>query len=592
MNKKLQVIHASDTWLHDFSLDSTKTLGKRINDLVAEVPMGLRSFFNDCFSAQTTGSSLKRYLDENEEDCWFQWISKPWLDQKETHIGYIVQHEKASDHVENELRTKRAEALLQQGFELTQTGHWEYHAISDITTWDPIARSIYALDSDVELSFDNSIEFYTNGHSKNTLSMAIFEAIEKHKPWNERLELITSEGRKWVISSGKPIVIENEFIGLVGTLQDVTQYVTALQTSQEYQELLKTLIDNLPVCIYVKDLDSKKIIVNKAELQHSGYDNADALLGKSVFDLYPRKKALQQRKEDLMVINTLKPILQKETILKNGKGHNTIMLTSKIPLLDKQGEASGIIGIRFDISDLKKKENELRKLINITSGQNKQLVNFAHIVSHNLRSRTSNFAMLLDFLNDEKDRDQFDHILQMLIKESDILLETLDHLNEVVAINTKVSLDKKEVSLKDKVIEALNELAPYLESNHAEVINKIPEHTTITTVVPYLQNILSTFISNAVKFKDPNKQPILKISTQFTKENLILVFKDNGLGIDLKKYGDKLFGMYKTFHENNDARGIGLYLAKNQVEAMNGKITVASTVGKGTTFKIYFDNEV
>jgi signal transduction histidine kinase len=70
-----------------------------------------------------------------------------------------------------------------------------------------------------------------------------------------------------------------------------------------------------------------------------------------------------------------------------------------------------------------------------------------------------------------------------------------------------------------------------------------------------------------------------------------LSIADNGLGIDLKKYGSKLFGMYKTFHTNTDARGIGLYITKNQVEAMNGKIITTSEVGKGTTFNIHFNEK-
>ena len=71
----------------------------------------------------------------------------------------------------------------------------------------------------------------------------------------------------------------------------------------------------------------------------------------------------------------------------------------------------------------------------------------------------------------------------------------------------------------------------------------------------------------------------------------ILTISDNGLGIDLDKYGKKLFGMYNTFHEHEDARGIGLYLSKNQIDAMNGKVEVTSETGKGTEFKIFFNDK-
>jgi signal transduction histidine kinase len=111
-------------------------------------------------------------------------------------------------------------------------------------------------------------------------------------------------------------------------------------------------------------------------------------------------------------------------------------------------------------------------------------------------------------------------------------------------------------------------------------------------VVPaYLDSILMNFITNAVKFRDPKREPEIRISTSVNEDYTILRIADNGLGIDLKKHGSKLFGMYKTFHENAEARGIGLYITKNQVEAMEGKITTTSKVGKGTTFNIHFNEK-
>lgn len=87
------------------------------------------------------------------------------------------------------------------------------------------------------------------------------------------------------------------------------------------------------------------------------------------------------------------------------------------------------------------------------------------------------------------------------------------------------------------------------------------------------------------------RKPVVRLTAEADGDYTVLSIKDNGLGIDLEEHGSKLFGMYKTFHENPDARGIGLYITKNQVEAMNGKITVDSEVGKGTTFKIYFNDK-
>jgi signal transduction histidine kinase len=96
---------------------------------------------------------------------------------------------------------------------------------------------------------------------------------------------------------------------------------------------------------------------------------------------------------------------------------------------------------------------------------------------------------------------------------------------------------------------------------------------------------LYNFISNAIRYSHPERNP--EITITFSKKSNSLSIKDNGIGIDLKKNGSKLFGMYKTFTNNPESKGIGLFITKNQVEAMGGKIEVKSELNIGTTFIIY-----
>ncbi|WP_238566264.1 ATP-binding protein [Jejuia pallidilutea] len=94
-----------------------------------------------------------------------------------------------------------------------------------------------------------------------------------------------------------------------------------------------------------------------------------------------------------------------------------------------------------------------------------------------------------------------------------------------------------------------------------------------------------------MKYKHPDRNPIVTIDCAYDKEKLELKVSDNGLGIDLKKYGNDLFGLYKTFHHNKDAEGVGLYLVKNQIESYGGRILLDSEVGKGATFTIIAPNQ-
>src|SRR5690606_23382072 len=110
-------------------------------------------------------------------------------------------------------------------------------------------------------------------------------------------------------------------------------------------------------------------------------------------------------------------------------------------------------------------------------------------------------------------------------------------------------------------------------------INYIPE---------YLESILLNLITNAIRYKHQGRKPVIFIQTYMVNDHPYMEVSDNGMGIDLDQYGDKMFGMYKTFHRNPDAKGIGLFITRNQVETMGGSISVTSTVNIGTTFKIKF----
>jgi signal transduction histidine kinase len=121
----------------------------------------------------------------------------------------------------------------------------------------------------------------------------------------------------------------------------------------------------------------------------------------------------------------------------------------------------------------------------------------------------------------------------------------------------------------------------------AQIKSNIEPNVQVRWNAAYLESILFNFISNAIKYSHPDRTPEVKIDYLKHENGGLLQIGDNGIGIDLEKNGDKLFGMYKTFHGNKDAKGLGLFIAKNQIEAMGGKVEVRSTPDVGTTFLIY-----
>jgi signal transduction histidine kinase len=123
----------------------------------------------------------------------------------------------------------------------------------------------------------------------------------------------------------------------------------------------------------------------------------------------------------------------------------------------------------------------------------------------------------------------------------------------------------------------------------AKIISDFAEAPSIVYPNIYLESIFLNLLSNALKYNHPDRNLVIEVKTCYKKKNIILEVKDNGLGINLEKYGHQIFKLQKTFHRHPESRGIGLFMIKNQIEAMGGEISVSSQENMGTTFHVNFN---
>lgn len=252
----------------------------------------------------------------------------------------------------------------------------------------------------------------------------------------------------------------------------------------------------------------------------------------------------------------------------------------------KNGSCVRLYGIFQDIHEKKIAKLELETVLDVTNEQNKRLLNFAHIVSHNLRSHSGNLSMTLGFLEDEKDDGQKEELMAMLRKSVDNLEETIRHLNDVVAVNTTSSEKLEPIELETHINSAIENVQGLLIEVSGKILTKKTSSERVMAIPAYLDSVLLNFLTNAIKYRAQERKLEIKLSFEKREKKIAITISDNGLGIDLKRHGEKLFRMYKTFHNNKDARGIGLFITKNQIEAMGGSVSVQSELNKGTTFTI------
>jgi PAS domain S-box-containing protein len=259
------------------------------------------------------------------------------------------------------------------------------------------------------------------------------------------------------------------------------------------------------------------------------------------------------------------------------------------PMYSQAGQVVGLTVFVTDISQRKTSELDLKRSLELVNQQNRRLLNFSYIVSHNMRSHTSNIAGLISALQAAETEAEKEELVVYLQRASGILNDTIHHLNEVVAIQTNIHLKVESLGLRAYIAKAIEVLFEQIVGKNATVQNNVPTQIDVKCNPAYLESIVLNFLSNALKYSHPDRPPVVRFEHQYYEPGKVMLrISDNGLGMDLTKMGAKLFGMYKTFHGNPDARGIGLFISKNQIEAMGGRVEVESTLGIGSTFKIYF----
>ncbi|WP_081980906.1 PAS domain S-box protein [Cellulophaga sp. Hel_I_12] len=276
--------------------------------------------------------------------------------------------------------------------------------------------------------------------------------------------------------------------------------------------------------------------------------------------------------------------LMHRIILSNGTV-KTVQLLAEV-ITDDFDNVIEVIGTCQDVTEQKIAENKLQSLAQKLTSQNNQLADFAHITSHNLRAPVSNLNSLLDFYNTAESEQEKKSLFEKFEKVIHHLTLTLNTLVE--SLRTKnVSLeDLEEVSFEEVLHKTKEILSGEIINTSAIITCDFSKMEKIVYNKLYLESIFLNLLSNSMKYKSASRDPEIFIESDVKDGKVTLQFKDNGLGIDLEKHGHKLFGLNKTFHRHKEAKGVGLFMTKTQIEAMGGVISASSVVHEGTTFHI------
>ena len=388
---------------------------------------------------------------------------------------------------------------------------------------------------------------------------------------------------------------------MMGYGQNITDRVQEQEALRTSRDTFASAFDYSGIGMALVSLDGKWLDVNNVLCEMTGYTK-DELLKLSLQDI--------TYKDDLYNDHALvKKLLARHISTYNIEkryvsNKKKIVLTSVTVSVVWNSDDSPqfFIAQVVDITKRKELEGEINRKNADLEATKKNLINkisqlegLSHIIAHNLRGPAANIKMLSTaLLADHKGgeiaaKSSFsglftnDEALELINESSETLMSSLATLMEITEIKLNKEIPYNDTDIKSLVDDVTTHLYSTIFEKHAQIKLDL-EIPTVSYPKAYLENILYNFISNALKYSRTNVPPEILVSSYMLNDKVMISVKDNGLGIDMKKYGDKVFKLNEVFHRGYDSKGVGLYITKTQVESLGGAIEVKSKVNEGSEF--------
>ncbi len=295
-------------------------------------------------------------------------------------------------------------------------------------------------------------------------------------------------------------------------------------------------------------------------------------------------------------LSNIKLLLHKNILLAEELGEKNIELSALFEEMEKLNDGlrknEGVINKQKNLLEksnfelverLETKTKELKQSNKELINHNNELQQFSNTLSHNLRGPVANLLGLAQLFKIDQTDDNRNNVAEHIYKSAEALDGVIKDLNKIVELRNNLFQIKERIDIKAELDNIWLVLQPSVEKSKAILKTEL-KVKIIYGVRSYFHSILYNLISNAIKYRNTEKICTVKITAKQEKGECILAVEDNGIGVDLNKHGDKIFGMYKRFHTHIEGKGLGLFLAKQQIESMGGRITIESGLNVGTKF--------
>jgi PAS domain S-box-containing protein len=405
---------------------------------------------------------------------------------------------------------------------------------------------------------------------------------------------------RWVMNTAMPrFGMNNEFLGHIGSIIDITEIKEAERKIKQNAELLQKLFLEVPAVVgLVRATDYQYVLANP---QYRKLYGNRPLVGKSMYDAHTKEEGRGFFKRVERVVKTGEPFVGNEMPatferLQDGQlAHGYFNLVYQ-PLIDINNKVEAVLVFAVEVTELVNARKELTVTNNELSEKNNELLrinndldNFVYTASHDLKSPIANMeglaTLLRDILQGKLNKEDM-QVLDMLQQAVNKLKGTIADLAEITKVQKELQSAVEPLTIEDMLQDITTDIDKLIRDTGATITTDL-EVKNILYARKNLRSIIYNLVSNAIKYKSPERVPEVHIVTYQQDEYVVLEVQDNGLGIK-KEQQHKLFNMFKRLHSHVEGTGIGLYIVKRIIENNGGRIEVQSELGKGSIFKVYF----
>lgn len=389
----------------------------------------------------------------------------------------------------------------------------------------------------------------------------------------------------WLQTQTRPIEKNGEVIGLITSSRDVSSVVD-LATSAEVSNMLFDQSSQMAVLgAWEVNVDPFKINWSKTvyDIHEVDYSVEPGLVKALDFFVGDDRTKVEQHFEKIMATGEPYDI---EVRFKTAKG-NLKWVRSIGKAEVRNGKVWKVYGVLQDVTHNVEDKIKLKELAQFLTRQKQQMEQFNQIVSHNLRSPIANLGVLLNYYDESEDEQERAQYITFLRQSSESLQDLLNDLVDTVKVLNDKEIPQEPIAIENLITKVKRILALEISNAGASVTLDKVEWESVKYAPIYLESIMMNLVSNAIKYRSEERAPEIKISAILNEEGeKVLQVADNGMGINMKRHGEKLFKLHTTFARNKSGKGLGLFMTKQQIEAMGGEVEVESELGVGTTFHI------